>query len=91
VPEQDGEVTCSSPQKSEVVPQKPYLEQQTFKGQLSAADHSEPHPGSQFDLRSQSEVQFPAPQNVGPNPHTPPVPQQPIAHGESGELLFQSV
>lgn len=68
VPEQEGEVTVLLPQKSLVVPQKPYSEQHTFRGQFSAADHSEPQPGSQLDLASQLDVQLPEPQKVGPKP-----------------------
>lgn len=51
-----------------VVPQKPYSEQHTFRGQSVAFDQAEPQPGSHSDLRSQSDVQLPAPQKIGPKP-----------------------
>lgn len=68
VPEHEGDFTAVEPQKSDVVPQNPYLEQQTFNGHFSVVDHCAPHPGSHSDLAWQLEVQFPVPQNVGPNP-----------------------
>jgi len=80
-PEQEGAVTVMLPQKSEVVPQKPYFEQQTFSGQVFVADHCAPQPGSQSDLRSQLEMQFVGPQESGPRPHEPNLVQHPIAHG----------
>jgi hypothetical protein len=81
-------VTVTLPQKSWVVPQKPYLEQQTFKGQVSAVDHCEPQPGSQSDLRSQLEMQFVGPQESGPRPHEPNFVQHPIWHGWVGLQVY---
>lgn len=101
-PEQEGDFTVLSPQNSLVVPiplarnyfvldiyvpQNPYLLQQTFKGHFSALDHCGPHPGSHSDLLSQPEVQFPAPQNVGPRPQIPYLPQHPILHGDVAEQV----
>ena len=39
LPEQDGFFTVAEPQNKDVVPQKPYLLQQTFSGHLPAVDH----------------------------------------------------
>ena len=88
VVEQDGLMTSLFPQKSFVVPQKPNLLQHTFKGHFSAEAHCFPHPGSHSDFWSQEEVQLPFPQKVGPKPQTPPLLQQPRAHGLLGELPF---
>lgn len=77
-------MTVELPQKSEVVPQNPNLEQQTFSGQAVVVDHWEPQPGSQSDLRSQSDIQFSGPQESGPRPHEPNFVQHPIAHGWVG-------
>lgn len=70
-PVQDGVLTVLSvPQKSGVVPQKPNLEQHTFRGHVSDELHSDPQPGSQSLFASQVLVQFPAPQYEGPRPQT---------------------
>ena len=57
-PDPDGLFTVLSPQNSCVVPQNPYLLQQTFRGHVSAVDHCEPQPGSHSDFWSQDEMQF---------------------------------
>ena len=82
----EGFFTVLSPQKSSVVPQKPNLLQQTFKGQFSLDDHAEPQPGSHSDFWSHEDVQLPVPQKVGPRPHTPPLLQQPRLQGLLAEL-----
>jgi hypothetical protein len=65
----------------------PNFEQHTLSGHFSAFDHWAPHPGSQSDFASHEDVQFPAPQKVGPRPQTPLLPQQPIEHGLVGLQL----
>jgi hypothetical protein len=54
----DGDWTLALPQNSVVVPQKPNLEQHTFRGHASFALHCDPQPGSQSLLASQVLVQF---------------------------------
>jgi hypothetical protein len=73
------------PQKSDVVPQKPYCEQQTFNGHvfLSAGAYC-PHSAS----ASQFDVQFPDPQNDGPKPQNPEFEQQPILQGWLAEQSY---
>jgi len=46
--------------------------------------HCEPYPGSQSDFESHEEVQFPAPQKVGPMPQIPLFEQHPILQGFEG-------
>jgi hypothetical protein len=77
VPTHDGDVTVVLPQKSEVVPQKPYLLQQTFKGQVSFWEYWAPQPGSHSDLAVQVPTQLAAEQKSAPNPQLPNLEQHP--------------
>lgn len=91
VPEQDGLSTSPHepyppwqpvPQKSEVVPQKPNWEQQTFKGQFPSPDFAySPHGAVALQL----DIQTSAAQLDGENEHTPVLLQQaPLTQGVPG-------
>jgi hypothetical protein len=63
---QEGRGTVLFPQKSSVKPQKPHLEQHTFRGQVSTSAYpGAPYPGSQYDLLSQPATQTSGAQSIG--------------------------